>query len=38
MSDIIYLLLVGAFFTIASLLVRGCEAMIGAEDTEGPGR
>lgn len=31
--DIIFLLVVGAFFALAALLVRGCDLLLGA-DTE----
>ena len=36
MGDLVFLLIIVAFFTLAALLVRACDAIIGpAEDTSG---
>ncbi len=38
MSDVISLLLMAAFFTLAALLVRACDVMIDADDNIDDGR
>ena len=36
MADAIYLLIVAAFFALATLFVKACEILIGSDETAAP--
>ena len=36
MADVVYLLLIAAFFALAALFVKACEAIIGADELAVP--
>jgi hypothetical protein len=36
MADVVYLLLVAAFFGLAAAFVKGCEAIIGPDELAAP--
>jgi len=36
MADVIYLLVVAAFFALAALFVKACETIIGPDETAAP--
>ena len=36
MADIVYLLLIAAFFALAAAFVKACEAIIGADELAAP--
>ncbi len=36
MADVIYLLVIAAFFSLAALFVKGCEAIIGPDEIAAP--
>ena len=38
MADVIYLLVVVAFFALAALFVKACEAIIGPDELAAPAR
>jgi hypothetical protein len=38
MADVVYLLLIAAFFALAAFFVKACEAIIGPDELAAPGR
>jgi hypothetical protein len=36
MADVLYLLIVAAFFALAALFVKACEIIIGPDETAAP--
>ena len=36
MADVVYLLIVAAFFALAALFVRACDAIIGPDEAAAP--
>jgi hypothetical protein len=36
MADVIYLLIIAVFFTLAALFVKACEAIIGPDELAAP--
>ena len=38
MADVVYLLLIAAFFGLAAAFVRACEAIIGPDEVAAPAR
>jgi hypothetical protein len=36
MADVVYLLLIAGFFTLAALFVKACAAIVGPDELAGP--